>query len=143
MPWRAIFFAVNFAASVLFVISCIVAVGESLNGAGSPYALGGGVCFVVPAAAYGLAEWLLYVRNVRRLERPLGVVCGVVGAMAVFAFVANAGEAMTTPTSGGPGVLAWGFAAACFGTAAYGFFCCWKRFTSDGTSRRGFTVRDA
>ena len=140
MRWRPLFFSVNFAVSVVFIVSCVIAVGESLGGGGSPFALLGGVCFVWPALAVAIGEWLLYVRNVRRLERPMGVVCGLVGVLALFAFFANAGEAIV---KGGqpPGVVFWlGFAAACFGIAGYGLFCCWKRFQNDQKDQRGFAL---
>jgi len=92
VPWRTVFFAVNFGTTVLFVIACVVGVGEWLVVGGSPFAFLGAVCFIGPALAFGITEWLLYVRKVRNLERPLGVVCGLVGGLAIFAFISNAAE---------------------------------------------------
>src|SRR5688572_1194455 len=126
VPWRTVFVAINFSAAVLFVIMCLVSVGESLAGGGSPFAFVGGVCFIWPALALGVCEWFLHVRSVRSLERPLGVVCGLVGGLAIFVFISNAAEA--TVKGGSPGILFWlGFGAVCFAIAAYGLWCCWLR----------------
>jgi hypothetical protein len=141
MPWRPVFFAVNFAGAIAFIMACVVAVGETFGGGGSPFAFLGGLCFVGPALAFAIAEWLLYVRNMRKLERPLGVACGGVAALAVFAFVSNTGEAIVYGGKS-PSVIFWlDFGATCFSIAAYGFFCCWKRVRrGDGPGDRGFPV---
>jgi hypothetical protein len=140
VPWRTVFFGVNFGAAALFVILCVVSMAESLVGGGSPFAFLGGVCFVWPALAFGVAEWSLHVRNARSLERPLGVVCGLVGGLAIFAFVSNAAEAAVK--GGSPGILFWiGFGAACFAIAAYGLWCCWLRVRRRTfPEERGFPV---
>jgi hypothetical protein len=126
VPWRTIFFAINFGAAVFFFVICLASVGESFVGGGSPFAFLGGVCFAGPAAAFGIGEWLLRMRNIRGLEGPLGLVCGLVGAMALFAFASNAAEAAVK--GGSPGIRFWlGFGAVCFAIAVYGLWCCWLR----------------
>jgi hypothetical protein len=115
-------------------------VGETLVGGGSPFAFLGGVCFVWPALVFGVAEWLLHVRSVRGLEQPLGIVCGLVGGLAIFAFVSNAIEAALG--GGSPGFVFWlGFGAACFSIAAYGLWCCGLRVRRRTMpEERGFPV---
>lgn len=146
VPWRTVFFAVNFGTTVLFVIACVVGVCEWLVVGGSPFAFLGAVCFVGPALAFGITEWLLYVRKVRNLERPLGVVCGLVGGLAIFAFISNAAEAAVK--GGSPGVWFWpyvwlwfGFGTVCVAVAAYGLWCCWLRVRRRTfPEERGFPV---
>ena len=126
--------------TVLFVVMCAVAVGESLVGVGSGFALLGGVCFIGPAIAFGVAEWCLYVRNVRGLERPLGAVCGMIGGLAIFAFVSNAAEALAR--GGSLGEMFWlGFGATCLAVAVWGLWCCWLRVRRrTSPAERGFPV---
>jgi hypothetical protein len=140
LPWRTIFFAINFGAAVLFVVGCAISVGESLVGGGSPFAFLGGACLVWPALAFGADEWFLYVRHARRLERPLGIACGLVGALALFAFIGNAAEAAAKGPS--PGAAFWlVFGAACFGIAAYALWCGWLRVRRRTLpEERGFPV---
>src|SRR5437867_3902834 len=101
VPWRTVFFAVNFAAALLFILSCALSVGQNAYAGGSAFAFLGGVCFVWPAMAFAVGEWLLYVRKVQALERPLGVTCGLIGALAVFGFFSNLAEASSKGTSPG------------------------------------------
>lgn len=146
MPWRTVFFAVNFGATVLFVIACVVSIGESLVGGGSPGAFLGGFFFVWPAIAFGVAEWCLYVRKTRSLEQPLGVACGLVGGFAVFAFVSSAANAAPKGASpgspDGPGGLFWMvFGSVCFVVAIHGLWCCWLRVRRRTfPEQRGFPV---
>jgi hypothetical protein len=141
--WRTIFFGVNFGVTILFVIMCAVSVGESLVGGGSPGAFFGGACSVWPAIAFGVAEWCLYIRNARSLEQPLGVVCGLVGGLTIFAFVSNLAEAAVVDSS--PGIIFWLiFGAVCFSIAAYSLWCCWLRVRRRTfPEQRGFPVGPA
>jgi hypothetical protein len=43
VPWRTVFFAVNFGAVIVFVRVCAIGVVDSLSGGGSPFAFLGGV----------------------------------------------------------------------------------------------------
>jgi hypothetical protein len=138
-PWRTIFFAINFTMSVGMVAMCVgVLVGSS--GDASPGAFLGGVCFIWPAAAVAIAEWVLYFRKVRRLERPLGIFAGLVGTLALFALVSNAGEAIIKGDS--PGISFWlGFGSICLCVAAYGLWCAWLRVRQRTLpEERGFPV---
>jgi hypothetical protein len=124
--WRVVFFTVNLTVSLLFVAMCVGSICETLMGNGSPFALLGGICFVWPAIAFGVAEWALHVRNVRRLASPLGIACGRVGVLGLFALVSNAIEAAVDGSS--PGVGFWlAFGGICISVAAYGLWCCWLR----------------
>jgi hypothetical protein len=108
VPWRVIFFAVNVAACVGWIVLTAQFIGESGLGL---FAFLIGAIMAAPAVAVGIAEWLLFMRRVTRLERPLGVLGGLVGALSLFGFVANAGEAAMK--GGSPGVLFWlGFGAS-------------------------------
>jgi hypothetical protein len=136
VPRRTIFFAVNFALSVSMVAICVGALAEVFGGGGSPGSLMGGVCFIWPAALCAIAEWALYFRKVRRLERPLGIFAGLVGALALFALV-------TTIVRGdSPGMGAWfGFGSICLALAAYGLWCAWLRIRRRTLpEQRGFPV---
>lgn len=134
--WRIIFFAINFAACLgwVAVIAQFIA-GES-DGSVSSLLLG--AIMAAPAIAVGIAEWLLFARRVPGLERPLGFLAGLVGVLALFAFVANATEAK----GGSPGALFWfGFGAICLTISAYGLWCCWLRVRRRTlVERRGFPV---
>jgi hypothetical protein len=140
VPWRTIFFAVNFALSISMVGICVGALAEVFGGGGSPGSLMGGMCFIWPAAVCAIAEWALYFRNVRWLERPLGIFAGLVGALTFFALVTNAGEAIVKGDS--PGIGAWfGFGSICLALAAYGLWCAWLRIRRRTLpEQRGFPV---
>jgi hypothetical protein len=124
LPWRVIFFGVNFAACLgWIVLSALFIATESDR---SLVAVVLGALMASPGVAIAIAEWLLFARRVPRLERPLGVLAALVGALALFALIANAAEAAVK--GGAPGVLFWlGFASACLAIAAYGFWCGWLR----------------
>ena len=140
MPWRPVFFAVNVSSAVAFVGLCVVSVAEVLAGAGSGFAFLGGVCLSGPAVMFAICEWLLYVRGARSLERPLGVVCGVVGGIAIVSFVGNLGEAVAE--SALAGVPFWlMFGGLCSGVGGYGFWCGWLRIRRmTFPDERGFPV---
>src|SRR5690349_5545272 len=88
----------------------------------------GGICFIWPASAFLIAEWILFFRNARRLERPLGICCGLVGALAVFALGSAVSDAVVHGAS--PGLAFWfGFTAVCLSVATYGLWCGWLRFS--------------
>jgi hypothetical protein len=122
MQWRAIFFGVNFAAAVGWVVSVADFIGDKSDG--STFALVTGAVMASPGIVVMVAEWLLFARRVRVLERPLGVLAGVAGALALIALITNASEAAL---KGGSqvGVLFWiGFTGVCLGISAYSFWCC-------------------
>src|SRR5688500_6467523 len=117
--WRTVFFVINFGATALFVLFCFISFFDLLAAFGLPVGYPGGMSFVVAAVAYGAAEWLAYFRKNRALEWSLGVVCGLVGALAAGAFVVNAvgavGEGGLTD-----GYIHLGIGAVLFAVAAYG-----------------------
>src|SRR5262245_20750401 len=118
-PWRTIFIGVWIVVAVLWLV-------EGSQGSVDHFSAVVGVVIAAPGAAIALAEWFLFARDKHRLERPLGIVAGLVGALALFALVANAGEALVE--GGSPGVLFWlGIGSVCLAIAAYGFWCCWLR----------------
>ena len=124
VPWRVIFFGVNLTACLGWIaLTTQFFAGESDL---SIFGLVLGAIMASPAIAVALAEWLLFARRMPRLERPLGIVAGLVGALALFALVVNAGEALVN--GGSPNVLFWlGFGSICLAISAYGFWCCWLR----------------
>jgi hypothetical protein len=141
VPWRVIFFGVNLAACLGWIaLATQFIAGESEL---SVFALLVGALMASPAIAVGIAEWLLFARRVHRLERPLGIIAGLVGALALFALIANAGEALVK--GGSPGALFWlGFGSVCLAIAAYGFWCCWLRVRRQTLPQsRGFPVGQA
>jgi hypothetical protein len=140
VPWRIIFFGANLAACLGWIALTIQFIGESDL---SVFALVLGAIMASPAIAVGIAEWLLFARRMPRLERPLGVIAGLVGALALFALVANAGEAFVK--GGSPGALFWlGFGSVCLAIAAYGFWCCWLRVRRQTLLQsRGFPIGQA
>jgi hypothetical protein len=124
LPWRVIFFGVNVSACLgwIVLISLFIATESDL----SLMAVVLGGVMASPAVAVALAEWLLFARRVPRLERPLGILAALVGALALFALVANAAEAAVK--GGAPGLLFWlGFGSGCLAVAVYGFCCGWLR----------------
>jgi hypothetical protein len=141
VPWRVIFFPVTLAACLGWIaLTTHFIAGESDL---SVFAFVLGTLMASPAIAVAVAEWLLFARRMPRLERPLGMVAGLVGALAVFALVANAGEALAK--GGSPGVLFWlGFGSVCLAIAVYGFWCCWLRVRRQTLPQsRGFPVGQA
>lgn len=139
--WRTIFFAVNFGAALLSVVMFVVVVAEWPYSLGSPFAFLGAAGGIVPALGFCLAEWLLYVRKARSLELPLGVICLAVGALAIFAFLATAAEALTDGEDA-LGVRFWLiFGSICLTIAIYSFWCGWLRVRQRTfPSERGFPV---
>jgi hypothetical protein len=137
-PWRVIFFAINSAACLGWVVltARFIATESDLSG----LALVLGMIMASPAIVVAVAEWLLFTRRIPRLERPLGVLAGLVGALALFALVVNAAEAAVK--GGSPGVWFWlGFGTTCLAIAAYGFWCCWLRVRRQTLAEpRGFPV---
>lgn len=142
--WRAIFFGVNSTVCLGWIGLCTLFVAplavDELGENSLAVAVVVGVGMASPAVVVLVGEWLLFARRWGGLERPLGVVAGLGGALALFAFVANAGEAIMK--GGSAGVVFWlGFGGACVVIAAYGFWCCWLRVRRKTFSRvRGFDV---
>ena len=127
--WRAIFFGINLAACLSWIFITARFFAESDRDA---FAAVMWTLVALPAVAVGVAEWLLFTRRAPRLERPLGIVAGLVGALAIFAFLANVAEVVHSSAS--PDVDFWLlFGAACLAVAAYSFWCSWLR-----TRRRTF-----
>jgi hypothetical protein len=140
VPWRIIFFGVNVAVCLGWIVLTI----QFVNGSElSVFAFLFGAIMAAPAVAVGVAEWLLFARHATRLERPLGILAGFIGALSLFGFVANAGEAVVKGESAG--VLFWlGFGGICLTIAAYGFWCCWLRVHRRTLpQQRGFPIGDA
>ncbi len=144
VPWRTIFFWVNSAACLGWLIIAVLWVGEESQGSIDPFSAIVGVAMASPAVAIAIGEWLLFSRDKERLERPLGYVAGIVGGLACFGFLANAGEAIVKGGPGTPGLEFWlGFGVICFSIAAYGFWCCWLRVRRKTIPEpRGFPVCD-
>jgi hypothetical protein len=126
VPWRTIFFGVNCAACLGWIVIAVLWLAEGSQRSIDLFSAVVGVVIAAPAAAIAVGEWLLFARGKQKLERPLGIVAGLVGALALFALVANAGEAFVK--GGSPGALFWlGFGSVCLAISAYGFWCCWLR----------------
>jgi hypothetical protein len=141
--WRTLFFAVNFTLSAGTVAACVGALAEVFGGGGSPGSFIGGACFVGPAAAFALAEWVLYFRNVRGLEVPLGIFAGMGGALSLVALVSTIVEA--TVTGGSAPIGFWlVFVPVCLSLAGYGFWCAWLRVRRRTLpEERGFPVSES
>jgi hypothetical protein len=140
--WHLVFFLVNFVAAVLWVLICVVCVVEVSIGGGSPFAFAGAVCSFGPAFAFAIAEWLLFVRNFQSLRRPLGIICGLVGALAVFALASDMFRAVVE--GGAPGALFWMiFGSISVAVATYGFWCCWYRLRHRPSFANGPAVRES
>lgn len=143
VSWRMIFFGVNCAACLGWIVVAVLWLAEGSQGSIDIFSAVVGVVIASPAAAIAIGEWLLFTRDKQKLERPLGIVAGLVGALALFALIANAGEAVVE--GGSPGALFWlGFGSACLAIAAYGFWCCWLRVRRQTLPQsRGFPVGQA
>ena len=138
VPWRAIFFSVNVSVAIgmVFVIAQWIVSGSAMQ----PFVLFVGCVMVAPFIAIAIAEWLLFTRRAPRLERPLGVVAGLAGALAVLCFLTNVGEAVMQGSS--TGISIWFvFGVVCLCVASYGFWCCWLRVRRRTLEMpRGFSV---
>ena len=94
---RAAFFAVNFAAGVLFCAASLLGIVQCSGGVGSFFGFLGGVIMLGPSAALAVAEWVAFYRNNRHVERVLGWAMFGLAAFTVFGIVANVCEAMLPP----------------------------------------------
>src|SRR2546430_2143731 len=94
VPWRTIFFGLNSAACLGWIAIATLWLAEGSQGSIDLRSGVVGIVMASPAVAVALAEWLLYFRGKQKLERPLGIVAGLVGALACFGFLANVGEAV-------------------------------------------------
>jgi len=124
VPWRVIFFAINFAACLGWVALSAHFIATDADW--SVFTAVIGAILASPGIAVAVAEWLLFARRVPRLERPLGVVAGLAGALGLFALIANAAEALGKGGSSGAFFWLW-FGNICLVISAYGFWCCWLR----------------
>ena len=139
-PWRTIFFAINFGASVLMIAASLFGIAAGFAGVGNAPALLGGMLMIGPAILVAMAEWRLYVCKRHSLERTLGTAYGIVAGFIVFAFVSNVAEALYNGWFVGWGFLL-GFSAVCMALAGYTFWCCWFRIRRCSTvEARGFPV---
>lgn len=125
-PWRTIFFAIHVAACFAFIVTVGFWVVDVSAGRVSVLTVCAGLVMASPAIAVMMAEWLLFAKGYRKLETLLGIVAGLAGFMACFAFIANGVEAIVNGRSPGIGFwLLFGFVSLAMG--AYGFWCCWLR----------------
>jgi hypothetical protein len=138
LPWGVIFFAVNLAASLGWLTLTGISFARDSDWGFFTFLIA--ATMAAPAIALAVAEWLLFGRQIAWLERPLGIIAGLVGALALFALVANAGEAVAGGRS--PGSFFWiGFGSICLGVATYAFWCCWLRVRRRTIAARpGFPV---
>ena len=87
---RTLFFIINFTGAILFMMACVVAVGQ----AASPFSFLGGIMFFPPAATFAIAEWVAWYRRRYVLEKVLGGLCLGLCAFSAFGVVVNVGEAL-------------------------------------------------
>ena len=80
----------NFAASIFFAISCIVAVVAHER----PFQLIGGVMFFLPLSIYALCEWMVLYRGNTSVVHALGIANNACAGLATFGIVTNVSEAL-------------------------------------------------
>jgi hypothetical protein len=115
-------------------ILCIVNIAESYVDVSLSRVFLPAMCFGCPALVFGIAEWFLYFRKFRSLEKPLGVICGIIGVLALVVVMGNAGEAIRE----GDWLI---FGATGISIAAYNLWCCWMRMHRwTFPEERGFPV---
>ena len=123
-PWRIVFFTVNMTACAivmtLFIISLLRAADD----------LASVILFVaifgLPSVVVAMAEYSLLRKRTAWLERPLGILAGLVAMVALLLCISNAIEALTNGTK--LSISFWTvFIPACLAIAAYGGWCCWLR----------------
>lgn len=134
---RLTFFLINFTVAVLFVLFGAIV---SISGDRSPFAVIGAFSFIWPAAAFAVAEVVLFRSGSRSLERTLGATCGLIGA---FSFLAMVGSTLLAVVSRWTlGIQFWtSFGGICLTIATYGFWCCWWRaHVAERIQSRGFPV---
>jgi nitrate/nitrite transporter NarK len=134
---RVIFFSINLSACFGWIVISARLFSES---EGDLFAVVVCTLMAFPAVVAGVAELLLFSQRAPWLERPLGIVAGIVGAAAVFGFLANVGEVIHSRSS--PDVSFWlVFGGACLAVAGYSFWCCWLRLRRRTFAEpRGFPV---
>lgn len=123
-PWRTVFFAINLAAALGWVVLATMFVAEEVFDSN----LAAVIMWAAmgsPGFAVAIAEWRLFSRRSRSLERALGVLAGCVGALAVFAWISNVIDAAPRKS---PSAAFWiVFSTTCLTIAVYGIWCCWLR----------------
>jgi hypothetical protein len=134
---RTVFFVVNFGVSVMFAIICAICILILPFDGGSLFDLASALLCIAPASAIAIAEWMLFARRSRRLERPLGILCGAVGGFTLYGFAGNLSEAAVEGTTAD--LSFWlVFAAISATIGAYALWCCWYRLrASSQWSLRG------
>lgn len=123
-PWRIVFFTANITACALLLELAAIPLLRT------PDEIGIVVLFIVifgvPSLAVGIAEIALICWRTRWLERPLGVIAGLVGMLAFLLLLTNSIEALTKPVRL-PASFWLGFIPACLVISAYCGWCCWMR----------------
>lgn len=140
VPWSMVFCAVNCAACLFWIVFVVLWLAEVSQGNIGLVPSAVAILIALPAVAIGFLEWLLYSRQARKLERPLGIFTGLIGLLALFGLISNIGEAIV---KGGPSDVLWwlSFGSICLTIAAYGFWCCWMRVRQRTLPHlRGFPV---
>ena len=119
---RLLFSLVNFATSVLFFISCVIAIATME----SPGSFFGGILGFAPLLIYSLCEWLVLYRRRVTIERKLGFANLACAAFVVFGIVTNIGEALMDESPLDFTFLFW-FAIIGGSIFAYLIACGWCR----------------
>ena len=126
---RTVFFVINFTGAILFMMMCVVAVGQ----AASPFSFLGGIISFPPAAAFAIAEWVAWYRRRLAVEKVLGGVCLALCALSAFGVVANVAEALQ---SSWPSGFEW-FVVIGLAIASYFGICgvcrLWRRQAANKT----------
>jgi hypothetical protein len=135
VPWRAFFFAVNMAASLAVTSAAALAVRRS-DGSAVAFAIAAVVALLGVAVA--TAELLLFAWQVRRLERALGVLPGIVGVLSFLMVIAQ----VPAVALYGGSRDEWALSVLFVAVAGYGSWCCYLRMRQRALPElRGFPVR--
>lgn len=131
---RVLFSLVNFATSVLFFISCVIAIATS-EGPGSFFSLFAGIFCSIPFLVYSVWEWQVLYRRRVSLERKLGYANLACGAFVAFGIITNISEAIMDKAHLDFSFLLW-FTMIGGSIFAYLMTCGWcrLRWTRVGTS---------
>lgn len=122
---RLVLAFLNFAVSVFFAISCVVAVVVHER----PFQLLGGIMLFLPFSIYALCEWMVLYRRKTSIERSLGIANIACAGFAALGVVTNVSEALMEDGQPDMQFIYW-FSLLGGATACYLGFSGWFRLRS-------------
>jgi hypothetical protein len=130
MSLRTLFFLVNFAGSIGFMMMMAAVIGEALGGNSDVgMAAIAAVAFFGPALLIAVGEWYGYMRKSKYWEQGLGVFYGMLGVMFLVGTVLSVLGVKEDPKAHAEASLAFWvvYLSISLSVITYLIWCCWYR----------------